>query len=115
MAWFYTPPAPTHASELIFLPMYWFRTNNLVDVILYLLLSGGWAIGGMLLVRYAFRLHRTERIVTGLAAGFVLFIGLSNLLAHVLPLTAAFWAASILILAAGLLFAWRSKKRSQDQ
>ena len=90
--------------------MYWFRTNNLVDIALYLLLSAGWAIGGMLLVRYAFRLRRTERIVTGLAAGFVLFIGLSNLLAHVLPLTAAFWAASILILAAGLLFAWRSKK-----
>ncbi len=90
--------------------MYWLRTNNLVDLALYFLLSAGWASGGILLVRYAFRLRRTERIVTGLAAGFVIFIGLSNLLAHVLPLTAAFWAASILILAAGLLFAWRSKK-----
>ncbi len=90
--------------------MYWFRDNNLVDIALYLLLSGGWAVGGILLVRYAFRLRRTERIVTGLAAGFVLFIGLSNLLAHVLPLTAAFWAASILILAVGILCAWRSHK-----
>lgn len=89
--------------------MYWFRTNNLIDVILYFLLSAGWALGGILLVRYAFRLQRTERIVTGLAAGFVLFIGISNLLAHLIPLTAAFWATSILILITGILLAWRSK------
>ena len=92
--------------------MYWFSTNNLVDYLLYLLLSGGWAVGGLLLVTHAFRLHRTERIVTGLAAGFLLFIGLSNLLAHVLPLTSAFWAASILILVAGLILAWRSNKQA---
>jgi hypothetical protein len=91
--------------------MYWFRTNNLFDLILYILLSAGWALGGFLLVRYAFRLHRIERIVTGLATGFVLFIGLSNLLAHFLPLTIAFWVASILILVAGFLCAWRSKDR----
>ena len=68
-------------------------------------------MGGILLVRYAFALRRMERIVTGIAAGFVLFIVLSNLFAHVLPLTGAFWAASILILAGGLLLAWRSKKQ----
>ncbi len=89
--------------------MYWFRTNNLVDLMLYILLSGGWALGGLLLFRYAFRLHRTERIATGLAAGLVLFIGISNLLAQLLPLTAAFWVASSLILLAGILAAWRSK------
>jgi hypothetical protein len=89
--------------------MYWFRTNNLIDLMFYILLSGGWALGGLLLVRYAFRLHRTEHIVTGLATGFVLFIGISNLLAQLLPLTAAFWVASILILLAGILAAWRSK------
>jgi hypothetical protein len=92
--------------------MYWFSTNNLVDLILYILLSIGWALGGLLLVTHAFRLHRNERIVTGLAAGFLLFIGLSNLLAHILPLTTAFWAASVLILAAGLLVAWRSNKQA---
>jgi hypothetical protein len=70
--------------------MYWFSPNNLVDFILYLLLSCGWAVGGTLLVRSAFRLHRTERIVTELVAGFVLNIGLSNLLAHILPLEDAF-------------------------
>ncbi len=92
--------------------MYWFSTNNLVDFILFLLFSGGWAMGGLLLVRYTFRLHRNERIVTGLAAGFLLFISLGNLLAHVLPLTAAFWTASLMILVAGLMLAWRSKKQA---
>jgi hypothetical protein len=92
--------------------MYWFRTNNLLDFLLYLLLSGMWAVGGVLLVRYAFKLHRMERIVTGVATGFVLFISVSNLLANILPLTAAFWVASVLILVAGLLVAWRSEKQA---
>lgn len=87
--------------------MYWFRVNNLLDFVLYLLLSGMWAAGGVLLVRYGFNLRRRERIITGIAAGFVLFISFSNLLAHILPLTAAFWAAAIMILAAGIFLAWR--------
>jgi hypothetical protein len=92
--------------------MYWFRVNNLADVILYLFLSGMWAVGGMLLVRYAFKLRHMERIVTGIAAGFVLFISLGNLLAHLLPLSLAFGGASVLILAAGLLLAWRCDRQA---
>ncbi len=88
--------------------MYWLRVNNLADLALFFLLSCGWAVGGILLVRYAFHLHRAERIVTGVAAGFVLFIGLSNLFANVIPLSAAFWTAAGLILLAGVLLAWKS-------
>ncbi len=91
--------------------MYLSRTDSLLDIALYLLLSAGWFIGGWLLVTYSFRLHFTERIVAGLGAGFLLFISLSNLAAHVLPLIAAFWSASLVILLAGLLLAWRSRFR----
>ncbi|NJD60316.1 MAG: hypothetical protein C3F13_17350 [Anaerolineales bacterium] len=91
--------------------MYWFSRKDLADFILYLLLSGGWALGGVLLVRYAFKLHRVERIIIGVATGFVLFISISNLIAHFVPLSVAFWAASLLILTAGLPLAWRSKNQ----
>jgi hypothetical protein len=91
--------------------MYWSRTNSLIDIALYLLLSGGWALGGWLLATHAFHLHRNERLASGLAAGMLLFIGVSNLLAHLLPLTMAFWSASGLILLSGMASAWRSKLR----
>jgi hypothetical protein len=89
--------------------MYLSLSNSLIDIILYLLLSCGWALGGYFLVRSTFPLRHAEHIVTGLAAGFLLFIGLSNLFAHVLPLPYAFWAASILIFMTGVALFWRSK------
>ena len=88
--------------------MYLSRANNLIDIALYLLLSSGWALGGWLLVRSAFHLRRSERVVSGLAAGFLLFIGISNLLAHILPVTYAFWGASLIIFLAGVACVWRS-------
>src|SRR4030065_2454111 len=91
--------------------MYWLRTNNLIDITLYLLLSSAWALGGWLLVTHAFHLRRIERIVSGLAVGFLLFIGLSNLFAHFLPLTLAFWCAPLTIFLAGIACAWRSNLR----
>jgi hypothetical protein len=91
--------------------MYLSRTNNLLDILLFLVLCIGWAAGGWLLVTHAFRLYRGERIVAGLASGFLLFIGLSNLLAHFLSLSLAFWVGSILILLVGAICAWRSPHR----
>ncbi len=85
--------------------MYWSRTDNLLDLILYLLLTASWALGGYLLVSSAFYLRRAERLVTGLAAGLLLFITLSNLLANLLPLTPAYWLSAISILLAGLFAA----------
>jgi hypothetical protein len=89
--------------------MYWSRSNSLIDIALYVLLSSGWALGGWLLAMHAFRLRRGERLISGLAVGMLLFIGVGNLLAHLLPLTIAFWSASGLILLAGVFTAWRSK------
>ena len=87
--------------------MYWSRTDSLLDYTLYLLLSAAWAVGGILLASYAFRLRRLERLVGGLAAGLLLFNSLSSLLANLLPLSAAYWASALLILLAGLAASWR--------
>ena len=91
--------------------MYLSLTNSLIDIVLYLLLSSGWALGGYLLVRSAFHLRPSERIVSGLAVGFLLFISLSNLLAHVLPLMYAFWGSSFGIFVAAVVCVWRSNLR----
>lgn len=91
--------------------MYWLRITNIVDLALFFLLCGAWALGGWLLVTHAFHLRPIERILAGSATGFLLFITISNLLAHVFPLTAAFWGASVLILLAGIVSAWHQKLR----
>ncbi len=88
--------------------MYWSRTGSLVDFLLWLLSMGLCGMGGWLLVTHLFRLRSAERLVTGLASGLILFIMLSNLLAHVLPVQPAFWGAAVLILLAGFASAWRS-------
>jgi len=93
--------------------MYWIRINSPLELATFFLLSCGWALGGWLLVTHAFKLRPTERIIAGLGSGFLLFIGISNLLAHVLPLTPAFWVASFVILLGGLLASRKAKHRIQ--
>jgi hypothetical protein len=91
--------------------MYWSRTDNFLDIFVFLLLSASWGVGGWLLVRHAFRLRQSERLPVGLAVGFVLFSGLSGLLAVPLPVPLAFWAAALVVLLAGCGAALRSKRR----
>ena len=88
--------------------MYYSRTGSIFDFLLYLLMCAIWWLGGWLIVRHSFHLPSRERLLAGLATGWLCFIALSNLLAHVLPLTVAFWLASLLILSGGLFIAWRS-------
>ncbi len=85
--------------------MYWSRTGNPLELLMWLAMSGLWWAGGWMLVTHAFHLRARERLLAGLASGLLLFIVLSNLLAHILPLTAAFWGASLLILGAGVFSA----------
>jgi hypothetical protein len=91
--------------------MYWLRDNSLIDLIFYALLTIGWAVGGWLLVTHAFHWRRVERYVVGLAAGFILFIEGSSLLANILPLTLAYSLTSGLVLLAGILSACFAKQR----
>lgn len=88
--------------------MYFLRSLALLPLILYAMLSLAWMIGGWLLVKYTFHLRRHEQLVAGIALGWLLFVVLSNLMAHMLALPLNFWAAGILILAGGIAQAWRS-------
>jgi hypothetical protein len=91
--------------------MYWLRTFQLLDLVGFLLLCTLWASGGWLLVTHCFHLRPNERVLAGLAAGFLLFVTLGNLLANLLNLTGAFWVAGGMILLGGLLAMVRSTVR----
>ncbi len=82
--------------------MYYLREVNYVQLISYLGLSALWVVGGWLIVSKTFRLRAPERLVGGIASGFLLFIVLSNLLSSILPLTIAFWVAGAGILTLGV-------------
>lgn len=69
-----------------------------------------WALGGIWLARAAFRLERGELLLVGLAVGVVTENLFANLLARVLPLPAAFWAAAALTVLLGLGLALREGK-----
>ena len=90
---------------------YWTRTGSWVDIASFLLLCALWALGGLLIVSSGFHLKPREKLITGLAAGFLLFIVLSNLLAQILPLTVAYWSSSGILFLSGLVLALLSKMR----
>ena len=59
-------------------------------------------LGGVLIVRGAFRLRDNEEVLVGLGVGVALEIWLANLLGRFVPVPLAFWLAAGLVLAAGL-------------
>jgi hypothetical protein len=95
--------------------LYWSRANSPVEFGIYLaqyaLLSVLWGTGGWLLARHGFRLRASERLISGLAMGMLLFIGLSNLLANILPVVFAFWGGALLVMGLGLWAARHSPPR----
>lgn len=90
---------------------YWIRAVDPLQLSALGLLCLSWAVGGWLIITHAFAAKARERLLTGIAAGFVLFLTLSNLLARVLPLSAAFSVAAGLILLAGVLLGWSARGR----
>ena len=88
---------------------YWTRTGSFADIALFIILCLLWAIGGVLISNQAFRLKLRERLVAGLALGFLLFIVLSNLLAQLVSLPLAYWLASGIIFVTGIFMAMLSK------
>ncbi len=91
--------------------MYFSRTGSALDIVLYLVMCAIWWLGGWLIVTHSFHLPSRERLLAGLGTGWLLFITVSNLLAHFLSLTPAYWLASLLILAGGTFVAWQSAPR----
>jgi len=82
--------------------LYWSRTGSLIDLLIWLFLSSAWGVGGWLLIS-VFHLKQREKLFTGIATGWLLFIILTNFTAHIIPLTPAYWLSAVLILASGIL------------
>ena len=86
-------------------------TNSLIDLARLGILCLAWAAGGWLLVTHLFHLNPWERLLCGIATGWLVYVAAANLLAQLLPVTLAFWLASALVLLAGFATAWRSPVR----
>src|SRR5258708_10838842 len=82
--------------------MYWSRTASVTDILFLFVLCLLWAAGGWLLAKRSGRFRKREYFAAGLAIGMLLFILLSNGLAHLFPVYPAFVLASIATLALGL-------------
>jgi len=78
---------------------------------LLLVWGGLWAAGGVWLARAAFQLRRGELLLVGLVVGIASENLFANLLARVLPLPGAFWAAAGLTAALGLGLALRGGRK----
>jgi hypothetical protein len=86
------------------------RDAQLLSLLFLLLTTVLWACGGVLLVAAVMRPPRRERLLSGLAAGLLLYISLSNALTPLLSTPAAFWAAALLIFGLGLGAAFVRKR-----
>ena len=79
------------------------RTGSILDIVFWLFQSSLWWIGGWFLAKYLFKLRSRELVFTGLAVGMLIFIVLSNLLAHFLNLGFSFWVSAGLLFTIGLV------------
>lgn len=91
--------------------MYWSRTGNILDLGLWLVLTSAWSVGGWLLVKHVFHLRAGERLFSGLASGWLLFLSASSLIGQLVPVAWAFWLSAGLVLAGGVGAAWVSSYR----
>ncbi len=89
---------------------YWTRTGSPADIAVFTMLCLLWAVGGVMIANSAFRLKQREKLVGGVALGFLLFVVLSNLLAQLLTLPLAYWLASSILFLTGLVTAIQYKE-----
>lgn len=78
--------------------------NNLIMLILWTL---PWFLGGYWIVKAAFRLQPLEQIFLGLSAGLFLLVVLSSILAHIIPFFFTTWLVSGLIGLTGAIIGLR--------
>ena len=88
--------------------MYWFRDYTFSAIVFWLVTASAWSFGGWLIIRYLFILKPREYLITGFAAGAVLFIWEVNLVGRFLPVKLAMYLSSASILALG---SWMTIKR----
>lgn len=87
--------------------MYLFRELNILPL---LVLFAMWGVGGWLVTLRLFDLEPRQRGFIGFAVGLVLANWFANFLARILPLSLAFWASALVLLALGIVFAWPLKR-----
>ncbi len=85
--------------------MYWSRTGNVVDILVYFAISLGWVVGGWFSVSQSMRFHKREKFIAGISFGLLFYILISNGFAHFLPTYLAFVLASLAVLMLGLWLA----------
>lgn len=76
-----------------------------------------WALGGILLIRGAFRLQKQEYLLIGVGAGIIIESWIANLLGGFMDPLLAFWISACVVLIAGILFCiplFRRKKKFLD-
>jgi hypothetical protein len=79
-------------------------------VFLTLCIGGGWS-----LVRSGFTLPAGDRPLVGAGVGLVLATWLSNLLGHWIDAAPAFWLATLVVAALGLLAWWKGRSDESDR
>jgi hypothetical protein len=92
--------------------VYWIRSSDPGSLLIYLFSLGILILGGWFLATHVVRQPRRDRLLVGIALGLVGSIPLTALLAHWMRLELAWWAASGLVLLAGLGAGFRRKGRS---
>lgn len=90
--------------------MYWLISFEPAKIAIFILETIAWMVGGWFIVAHAFKLRSSERLITGIATGFLLYIGLANLFVHLLAIQWAFGAAAIIIILFGILVTWMDKR-----
>ncbi len=94
--------------------MYWFRDGSALSLLPWLAVMAIWWLGGWLAAAHAFRLERNERLIVGFGVGLVGFTWFANLLGHWLAPEIAYPLAAIVVLSAGMVFAWKGERPALD-
>ena len=87
-------------------------TANLPNLILLVIWTMLWALGGVWISNSIFRLQRREKMLVGLILGFVSQIWLANLFCYLVDILPAFWLSAAVVFLAGLGLSLRSGWRS---
>jgi hypothetical protein len=94
--------------------MYWFRTENPLDFLIWLIVVAIWAVGGWLIATHAFRLKSQERIIVGFGLGLVSYLWFINLFGRWISPIWVFTGSAVLVLILGLAFSWKGERPVLD-